>query len=89
VSPPLFFACCWAIAATATAMLPMRYQIVPGLALLISAPVLLVWIGSVHGLWITLAALLAFLSMFRNPLIYLARRALGQKIERPDPRSRP
>jgi hypothetical protein len=30
VSPPLFFACCWAIAATATAMLPMRYQIVPG-----------------------------------------------------------
>jgi hypothetical protein len=87
MSPPLIWACLWAIAATATAMLPMRYQIVPGLALLVAAPVLLVWIGYVHGLWITLAALLAVLSMFRNPLIYLARRALGQRSERPDRRS--
>ena len=31
-----------------------------------------------HGwLWLALAALFAFLSMFRNPLLYFGRKALG------------
>jgi hypothetical protein len=39
---------------------------------------LLVWIGWEHG-WLWLAiGLFAFLSMFRNPLLYFARRALGR-----------
>ena len=75
---PLVTACLWVFAATGVAFLPMRYQYVPGLALLIAAPVLLVWIGREYGLWITLFAAFAVLSMFRRPLIYFARKALGR-----------
>lgn len=78
MSAPLVLGCLWVLAAAATAMLPMRRQMVPGLALLAAAPVLLVWIGLVHG-WLWLAVgLFAFLSMFRNPLLYVLRRALGR-----------
>jgi Protein of unknown function (DUF2484) len=78
MSLPLILGCVWVLAATATAMLPMRRQMVPGVALLIAAPVLLGWIGYAHG-WIWLAVgLFAFLSMFRNPLLYFLRRALGR-----------
>ena len=80
---PLLLGCLWVIAAALTAMLPMRLQRWPGLPLLIAAPVLLVWIGRVHG-WLWLAfGLFAVLSMLRRPLIYLIRRALGQKVEAP------
>jgi hypothetical protein len=78
VTAPLIAACFWALAATATAFLPMRAQMGPGIALLVAAPVLLVWIAATHGAWIALAGLVGFLSMFRNPLIYFARRALGR-----------
>lgn len=68
----------WVVASAIVAMLPMRQQMVPGIALLIAAPVLLVWIGYVHG-WLFLAlGLFAFVSMFRNPLRYFLRRALGR-----------
>jgi Protein of unknown function (DUF2484) len=78
MSTPLILGCLWVLAATATAMLPMRRQMVPGLALLAAAPVLLVWIGYAHG-WLWLAiGLFAFLSMFRNPLRYFLRRAMGK-----------
>ena len=78
MSTPLVLGCFWVLAATATAMLPMRRQMVPGLALLAMAPVLLVWIGYAHG-WLWLAiGLFAFLSMFRNPLLYFLRRAMGK-----------
>jgi hypothetical protein len=78
MSTPLILGCLWVLAAAATAMLPMRRQMVPGLALLAAAPLLLVWIGVVHG-WLWLAiGLFAFLSMFRNPLRYFLRRALGK-----------
>jgi Protein of unknown function (DUF2484) len=78
MSLPLILGCVWVLAATATAMLPMRRQMVPGVALLIAAPVLLGWIGYAHG-WIWLAVgLFAFLSMFRNPLLYFLRSALGR-----------
>jgi hypothetical protein len=65
------------IAGAVTALLPMRAQMVPGMILILSAPVLLVWIGVTHGwLWVAVG-LFAFLSMFRRPLNYFARKALG------------
>lgn len=78
MSTPLILGCLWVLASAIVAMLPMRAQMVPGVALLLAAPALLVWIGSEHG-WIWLAiGLFAFLSMFRNPLRYFLRRALGR-----------
>jgi signal transduction histidine kinase len=78
MSTPLILGCVWVLAATIVAMLPMRTQMAPGLGLLVAAPVLLVWIGWVHG-WVWLAVgLFAFVSMFRNPLRYFLRRALGR-----------
>jgi hypothetical protein len=83
MTAPLVIGCLWVLAAAATAMLPMKRQMVPGVALLIAAPMLLIWIGSVHG-WVWAAVgTLAFLSMFRNPLIYFARRAMGKPVELP------
>lgn len=84
MSLPLILGCLWAILAGVTAMLPMKFQIGPGIVLLVSAPVLIVWIGRVEGPWITAFAVFAFASMFRKPLWYLARKALGLPVERPD-----
>ncbi len=83
MTAPLILACLWALAATGVAFLPMRRQMVPGLALLLVAPVLIVWIGVAVGWGWAVAGLAAFLSMFRNPLIYFARRALGQPVHDP------
>lgn len=64
----------WVVASAIVAMLPMQRQYVPGVALLIAAPFLILWIGWVHG-WIWVAAgLFAFLSMFRNSLRYIWRK---------------
>lgn len=80
---PLILGAVWVLAATATAFLPMRRQMVPGLGLLICAPILLVWIGWAYG-WLWLAfGLFAFLSMFRRPLRHFANRALGRLGEGP------
>lgn len=67
-------ACLWVLAATGTAMLPWRYQMIPGLALLVAAPVLIVWLGVEQGWGWAVFALLAFASMFRRPLGALWRR---------------
>jgi hypothetical protein len=75
---PLFFGCIWILAAAAVAMLPMKRQMVPGLTLLVMAPFLLGWIGWVHGWVWVFVGVFAFVSMFRNPLIYFVRRALGR-----------
>lgn len=78
MSPSLIAAAFWAIAATIVALLPMRMQFPPGIVLLILAPVLILWIGATHG-WVWAAlGLAAFLSMFRRPLWYLARKAVGR-----------
>lgn len=78
MSAPLILGCLWVIASALVAMLPMQRQFPPGIALLIAAQVLLVWIGWVHG-WYWLAfGLFAFVSMFRNPLRYFLWRALGR-----------
>ncbi|WP_127903431.1 DUF2484 family protein [Solirhodobacter olei] len=74
----------WVFAATGIAMLPMRRQMLPGFGLLIAAPVIIVWIGAAHGPWIAALAALTFLSVFRRPLVYLSRRALGLPSKRPD-----
>ena len=74
----MILGCLWVLAAAATAMLPMRRQYPPGITLLIIAPFLIAFIGYQHG-WIwTCLALLAFLSMFRRPLIYLVKKAVGR-----------
>ncbi|MDE9450775.1 DUF2484 family protein [Aliiroseovarius sp. Z3] len=78
MSAPLIAAALWVIAASVVASLPMRLQFVPGLVLLVAAPLLIVWIGAVHGwLWAVLGVG-AFISMFRRPLWYLARKAMGR-----------
>lgn len=74
----------WVFASALVAMLPMRYQIAPGLALLVAAPVLIVLIGQSLGVWAACAATLAFVSMFRNPLRYFWNRLTGQTMERPE-----
>lgn len=81
MSVPLTLACIWVLAATGVALMPYRRQMVPGLALLIAAPVLIGWIGWEHGWLWAVVALLAFGSMFRRPLIYFGRRALGLPVE--------
>ena len=83
MSLPLIFGCLWIFTATITALFPMRYQHPPGIALLISAPFLIAWIGMAHGWLLTLAAVFAFVSMFRNPLRYFWRRARGEHPEIP------
>lgn len=54
-----------------------------GGTLLFLAPVLIVVIWWEHGVWFGVAALLGFLSMMRNPLRYLWKRAKGEKPEIP------
>jgi hypothetical protein len=83
MSLPVLLAALWVFAATATAFLPMRRQMVPGVILLILAPVLILWIGAVHGWLWALVPLGGFLSMFRNPLIYFWKRATGRPVSLP------
>lgn len=79
----IIIAAIWVLVATATAMLPMRYQYVPGVTLLVLAPVLIIWLGADFGWGWSVAASLAFASMFRNPLKYFYARARGQHPELP------
>ncbi|SMY07717.1 DUF2484 family protein [Flavimaricola marinus] len=84
MSTPLVLGCFWVLLATVTALLPMRRQFIPGSVLLLSAPVLLVWIGIAHGWVWVVVGLLAFGSMMRNPLRYLVAKARGQEPELPE-----
>ena len=70
--------CLWVVAASGTAMLPMRRQMAPGLLLLVSAPVLMVWLAVQVGWMAGVVAVLAFVSMFRRPLGALLRWARGR-----------
>ncbi len=67
----------WVFASAAVAMLPMRLQYAPGITLLLMGPVLIVWVGTSTNWAAAVIALFAFLSMFRNPLIYFWARARG------------
>lgn len=85
----LILGCFWVLAAAVTAMLPMRAQMVPGITLLAATPVLLGLIAWQNGaIWFVIATL-AFLSMFRNPLIYFYRRARGLPVSLPSEREQP
>jgi hypothetical protein len=69
----LILACLWVLAAAIVAMLPMRFQYVPGLALLILSVPLAVFVGvEVGWVWVALVVF-AVLSMFRRPLMALVR----------------
>jgi Protein of unknown function (DUF2484) len=80
MSLPLILGALWVVAAAITAMMPLYYQRFPGIPLLVAAPILLVWIGMTHGWLWTAFGVFAFLSMFRRPLNYLIRKALGLKL---------
>ncbi|MEM6562994.1 MAG: DUF2484 family protein [Pseudomonadota bacterium] len=80
----LLWACVfWVLASVAVALMPMRYQYVPGVALLLAAPVLMVWIGLGVGWWAVALACAAFVSMYRNPLRYFWARLRGARPELP------
>lgn len=83
MTPSLIAACLWVLIGALIAPLPIRYQMIPGSVLLLSAIPLMIWIGYDNGWLWTLLVLIAFLSMFRRPLIYLVAKARGQNPERP------
>ncbi len=83
MTPSLFIGCIWVLLAFITALLPMRRQYVPGVALLLLAPVLIIWIGVDFGWIVGVIALAAFVSMFRNPLKYIYARLRGENPEIP------
>ena len=83
MSTPLLLGCFWVLASAVVAMLPMRRQYVPGVALLAVAPVLILWIGYAHGWLFAVAGLFAFVSMFRNPLRYFWKKWRGLPVELP------
>lgn len=77
MSLALTLACLWVLASAIVAMLPFRMQFPPGIALLVLAVPLLVFVGLSHG-WIWVAVVMAdVISMFRNPLRYFAKRLFG------------
>jgi hypothetical protein len=76
-------ACLWVLAAAIVALLPMRRQYAPGFVLLGLVPVLIVWLSVTYGIWAGLVIFAVFLSMFRKPLIYLGKRAMGRHPARP------
>lgn len=83
---PLALGFVWVVAAALVAMLPMRLQYPPGILLLLLAPGLIAWIGVAHGWVAGVLALAAFVSMFRNPLIYFWKKARGLPAPRPEDR---
>ena len=80
----LLWACIlWVLASSAVALLPMRHQYAPGVALLLAAPALIVWVGLSFSWWAAALAVFAFVSMCRNPLRYFWQRARGETPEIP------
>ena len=67
----------------ACAMLPVRYQYVPAVILLIAAPILILLIGIQVSAWVAIAAIVASISMFRNSLQYLWAKICSQNLQRP------
>ena len=76
-------ACVWVLVGAVTAAFPIRYQIVPGSILLLTAIPLMIWIGAENGWHWTGIGLLAFLSMFRRPLLHLLAWLRGEHPEIP------
>lgn len=83
MSPSLVAACVWVLTGAAISPLPIRYQMIPGIVLLLTAVPLMIWIGWENGWLWTAIGLAAFLSMFRRPLLYFIAKARGRDPERP------
>ena len=82
LSLSIAIAAIWVLASTCVAFLPMRRQYLPGGTLMLSAPLVILFIGYQHG-WIWLVpAFLAFGSMYRNPLRCFLRKWRGLEAER-------
>lgn len=77
MSASVTIAVIWVIASTIVAFLPMRRQYLPGGILLFSAPLVILFLGYQHGWFWVIPALMAFVSMYRNPLRYLWRKWRG------------
>ena len=73
----------WVFASAGVAMLPMRHQYFPGIALLLAAPVLIFFIGQQVGWFMALLGFAAFVSMFRNPLRFIIAKLRGQNPQVP------
>lgn len=79
MTPSVVALCIWVVAGSLIAVLPMRFQMIPGALLLLSGLGLIVWIGVENG-WIWSAIALAiFASIFRRPLIALYRHTRAQR----------
>ncbi|MFD2738529.1 DUF2484 family protein [Sulfitobacter aestuarii] len=78
----LFWACfLWICAAAGAALLPPRHRYIPGLSLMLAAPVLLGGVVARTG-WLPGAlALCAFLSISRAPLCTLLKQMRGSEPE--------
>lgn len=81
MTPSLITGCIWVVVATIVAFLPFRAQFPPGIALLLVVPFVLGWIALEHGVWVTLAGGVAFLSMFRRPFGHLMRHCIARSRE--------
>ncbi|QDC11561.1 DUF2484 family protein [Oceanicola sp. D3] len=68
----------WVFAASATAFLPMRWQLVPGLALIAGAFVLIGLLFAEYGPVPGVVAIAVFVSFFRRPLGHLIRKFTGK-----------
>lgn len=75
----LLWACIiWVFYSVAFAMLPMLLQYIPAAILLIAAPIMTLWLGIQLNVWVSIVAVFAFGSMFRNLLRYLWEKLRGQ-----------
>lgn len=78
MTPSLVALCLWVVAGSITVFLPLRQQMIPGALLLLSGLGLVVWIGWDNG-WIwSLVFVAIFASLFRRPLMALARHLRGR-----------
>ncbi|MEM5519940.1 DUF2484 family protein [Sulfitobacter sp. AS59] len=73
----------WVFLSATVATLPLRMQFIPGAILLVAGPVLIVVIGFEVGFVFSVIALAAYVSMFRNPLLFLLAKLRGRKPEVP------
>ena len=60
--------CIWALATVALAPLPMKYQIVPGIGLLLAFSPLLIWLAYDYGALAWPVCVVAAVSLFRKPV---------------------
>ena len=78
VSASIVSCCVWALLACVTALLPLRVQCAPAIMLAIVVPFLLIFVGFEHGLGAVALGIAVSLSLFRVPLLSVARQMIGE-----------